>query len=159
MGNKTTSFVDQLLRYVRDRCECKFSSAHIQQPRFVCFDRSPQHITFRASLAAHQDLSTVQLVSFLEDWKATHRTVVIQEETLFVTGEECPVVVLAFDDQECSSHTPKAKTSHTPLLIGGTIAAAICTAIIFAIIVVCLLLHKRCKRYSETRVIRWAGAS
>ena len=164
-----TAFVDQLLVYIRGRCECELSSANIHQPRFMCFNGTPDRVTFRASLVAHQDWNTTQLVTFLEDWQATHGTVVIQGETLFVTGEECPVDIFELDEPECSVHTPQIPTASTqmttrtpknitptsfskpPLVLGGVIAA-ICTAAIFTIMVIvfCLLLYKRCKRYSGT---------
>ena len=167
-----TAFVDQLLEYIRGRCECEFSSAHIYQPRYICFNGTPDHVTFRASLVAHQNWNTTQLVTFLEDWQATHGTVVIQGDTLTVTREECPVDIFVLDEPECFVHTPQIPTASTqmttrtpnnitptytsfskPALVLGGVIAAICTAAIFTIIMVtifCLLLYKRCKRYSGT---------
>lgn len=154
-SDKMMRFVHQLLEYIRDRCECIFPSTHIHQQRFMCFDSSPNHVTFGASIVAYQTWNTTQLVSFLEDWKSSHRTVAIHGETLVVSGEECPVLILTFEESQfcpVEMSSPQAPPStQTPgytapsfTLIGGVSAG---TALLFMIVILVVLYM--CKKWKR----------
>lgn len=155
-SDKLMTFSNQLLDYIRDRCDCNFPSAHIHQSRFICFESSPDHITFRATIVAHPNWKATKIVPFLEEWRTSHTTVMIQGEILsVVSDEECPVAISASEESaECqiSSHThPILPYTQTPAsydsnvaLIGGSLAGIGFLLMIVAI-VVCLILklHKR----------------
>lgn len=115
---------------------------------------------------AYQTWNTTELVSFVEDWKTSHRTVTIHGETLLVSGEACPVVILAFEEPECpvemsspqatpqsppsplsispSTQIPVGYTAPNFALIGGVSAG---TAFLFmSVIIMVIYVCKKWKR-------------
>ena len=49
-------------------CRCEFNSTLLLNSHLRCFDESPQIVTFRSQLSETSQTSTVELVSYIEQW-------------------------------------------------------------------------------------------
>ena len=104
----------------------------------MCFDDNPSHVTFRTSIVAHQDWNISELVSLVEDWKVSEAEITIQEYTLLVTGEACPVKISTFEEPECSaSSTQMPINKNAALIVGVSMGTAVLLAAVI-VLVACL---------------------
>ena len=101
----------ELAVFVGQSCDCPFPPSSITTPRFTCHPPHVQHVTYRASVAVSMgQLSREGLVSALEEWPRTHRSILIQGERLSVE-EQCPVIIQSLEEEEeCEIHTPPPTT-------------------------------------------------
>lgn len=135
----------ELTDYIRNQCECGFSSSHIHQPNFRCFVNSPNHVTFRASLIAFSSYwSTDQLVNIVEDWITSRMSIAIQGKLLNV-DRDCVIVIPSLDSPECTLPVPSS--SSLTFIITG-FAVFIVMIITTLILVPCIVAVKKYRRYS-----------
>lgn len=104
---------------VEQRCQCGFTSNHITNKVFQCFDASPQAVTYRAALHGTVNIISLELISQIDHWISGGSAVSVQN-ILIRVDSSCMVTASSYSDDECTL------TSHTVgiQLVGSVTAAA-----------------------------------
>ena len=126
-------------------CDCGFNTSFISNAFLKCFnENSPQHVTYRAVLSETESATTIQLVTYIEQWIGAVQSLVVQGVSIGINNT-CPVVIVDLNSLECPEvTTPPSRTETTDsfsgvnkALIGGMIAGLlVLLAVVAAVIVI-----------------------
>ncbi len=159
---KTNDITSRLTQGLGDLCTCAFNTSLLVNPFIVCFDDSPQHVTYRAMLTGTNTLSARELAVLIEQWIESDPLVVVQSAGLGVR-DTCPVVIAALNSPECpgditnrtlstplpstttatSTAAPSVAVSVAGGVVAGVLAIVVLVLLIVVIIVVVLFLRAR----------------
>ncbi len=89
---KTDDITNSLTQGIESQCACGFNSSLVLNSFMVCFDASPNYVTYRAVLTGSESVSTIQLARLMEKWVENDPIVVVQRAGLSATNS-CPVVI------------------------------------------------------------------
>ena len=134
---------------INQLCQCGLSAERITESAFQCFENSDQQVTFRARLHGASQVTSSQLVAYLETFVAqTDSTIAVQHLCLDVDNS-CPVVINSFGDPQCTS---KTTADSTTAIIGGVVAVIVvmilAVTVIIIIIIVAFITRSRSARSS-----------
>ncbi len=155
---KTNEITSRLSQSLVDLCTCTFNFSLLVNPFIVCFDDSPQHVTYRAMLTGTNTLSARELSVLIEQWIESDLLVVVQSAGLGVI-DTCPVVIAALNSPECpedltnrtlstplpsttiatSTAAPSVAVSVVGAVAGGVVAGVLAIAVIVLLIVVIIV--------------------
>ena len=151
---KTSDITNQLYVGAEHLCGCGFNSTLFSDQFIRCFpEDSPQLVTYRAVLTGTPTLSTVELVSLVNQWIRDSRRIVVQS-TQFILSNDCPLVIADVDGPECSGDLTNRTAGETRMdysvnigavvggVVGGVLALVI-TVIFAAVVVVMVIRHRR----------------
>ena len=100
-------------------------------------------MTYRAVLAETDLTTTVELVSYIEQWDANTHSLVIQSVQLGI-NTTCPVVIAdILDSPECPAATDGEVTG---FIVGGAIVGVLFVLLIAAVVVLVVLVSVRKQR-------------
>ena len=116
-------------------CQCTLSTERITEGAFRCFENSEQQVTFRARLHGTAQVTSSQLIVYIEQWKAMDVTIAVQGVLLSV-DRACIVAVSSFSDLEC-----EVPSSVNAAIIGSVVAVAV--LLIAGIVIVVAIFLKR----------------
>ncbi len=151
--SKAEDLVSEVVRELRSRCQCEFTSDKITGGGFRCFPDSPQHITYRGTIHGTPLASTSQLLGNLEEWILSGTSISIQAQ-LLSPDATCAVVISSRDEDECrpklSSTDPSTVPSAEPSTIPTTwivigVVVAMVVGLVVMIVMVVILIHRRKK--------------
>lgn len=116
-------------------------------------------MTYRAVLSETNHSTTVELVSYIKQWIAITRSIVVQSVHLGINST-CPVVITEFDSPECPKALDRRVTSPTTtppvsgdnLVIAGAIVGILIIVIAVAVIVVIVVLVMKHRKTGPSNV-------
>ena len=125
-----------MVQNINQHCQCGLSAECITEGAFQCFENSEQQVTFRARLHGTSEVTSSQLVAYLETYFAeVDSTIAIQGVRLDV-DKSCPLVINSFSDLQCttattsdSTTTMAAQSDNTAAIIGGVVAVIVVVTI------------------------------
>ncbi len=138
----TTKFVQG----VTASCNCGFNSTFLSNAFLKCFADSPQHVTYRATLLSSSELSTSELLEYIEKWIRSTQSVIIQNLHLNLNAT-CSTVIADFNSLECPVQVPSSAMNNTAVIVGSVIATII---IILVLIVVFAVVVATTKKHRST---------
>ena len=110
---KLNDITNEVVQNINQRCECRLSAEHITDGAFQCFESSDQQVTFRARLHGTAQVTSSQLVAYLEIFVSrTDSTIAVQGLRLDV-DRSCSIVINSFGDPQCSATSPSSLTMFT----------------------------------------------
>ena len=98
--SKAEDLVSEVVRELRSRCQCEFTSDKITGGGFRCFPDSPQHVTYRGTIHGTLLASTSQLLGNLEEWVISGTPISIQAQ-LLSPDVTCGVAISSRGEDEC----------------------------------------------------------
>ncbi len=124
-SQKTDDITALLVQGVTTLCTCGFNSTFLSSAFLKCFADSPQHVTYRATLLSSSELSTSEVLEYIEKWIRSTSSVIIQNLHLNLNAT-CPTVIADFNSLECSIQPPYlSPTDNTAVITGSVIATSI----------------------------------
>ena len=107
---KLNDINNEVVQNINQRCQCGFSAECITEGAFQCFESSDQQVTFRARLHGTAQVTSSQLVAYLEIFVSrTDSTIAVQGLRLDV-DRSCFIVINSFGDPQCSATSPSSLT-------------------------------------------------
>ena len=143
-AQKTDDITATLVQGVTAVCDCGFNSTFLSNAFLKCFADSPQHVTYRATLLSSSDLSTSEVLEYIEKWIHSTPSVIIQNLNLNLNAT-CPTVIADFNSLECSVQVPFSAMENTAVIVGSVIATSIIILVlivIFAVVVTTTKKHR-----------------
>ena len=142
---KLNDITDAAVQNMNQRCQCGLGTEQITEGAFQCFENSEQQVTFRARLHGTAQVTSSQLVAYLETFvNQADSTIAVQGLRLNV-DRSCSVVINSFGDPQCSAASPSSVTlfvttsdstttvatqpDNTAAIIGGVIAVIVVVAV------------------------------
>ena len=154
-NQKAQDITTRVARGIISICGCGFNTTFITNSFLKCFyEDSPQHVTYRAMLVETDLITTVQLVSYIEQWAIATQSLVVQSVQLGI-NTTCPVVIVDLTDSpECpetiglgnqvtsptSSTHVVSSSGENGLVVGGAIVGVLLIVVVAAAVVVVLVL-------------------
>ena len=133
---KLNDIIGAVVQNTELACQCTISTERITEGAFQCFD-SEQQVTFRARLHGTARVTSSQLLTYIEQWRAGGVTIPVQGVRLSVdTG--CVVAISTFSDLECA-----VPSSVNGAIIGSVVAVAVLLIVVAAIVIVVVIFLKR----------------
>ena len=100
---KLNDITNALVQNINQLCECRFSAEHITDGAFQCFESSDQQVTFRARLHGTAQVTSSQLVAYLETFaNQADSTTAVQGLRLNV-DRSCSIVINSFGNPQCTT--------------------------------------------------------
>ena len=143
---KIEDIENTLTRNIARLCLCEFNSTPLLNSQLRCFDESPQIVTFRSQLSETSQTSTVELVSYIEQWISDSEGVIVDGMFLgFQTT--CSLVIKSLDAVEC----PRGSTPQNDNLVGivGGVMAAVLLFILVGVAIVTLIVFIKKQRTTK----------
>ena len=129
--NDITHGVVQIINQV---CQCQLSTECITDGAFQCFENSEQQqVTFRAKLHGTAQVTSSQLLAYLESFAARADSTIAVQGLRLNVDRSCPIVINSFGDPQCSGATT---AENTAAIIGGVVAVIIVVAVTVIIITI-----------------------
>ena len=139
---KLNDITHGVVQDINELCQCGLSAEHITKGAFQCFENSEQQVTFRARLHGTAQVTSSQLVAYLEIFVSqTDSTIAVQHLRLNV-DRSCPVVINTFGDPQCTSTTI---ANNTAIVSSGVVAVIVIIILAVTVIVInnnCCLCNK-----------------
>ena len=130
---KLNDITTAVVQSINQHCQCGLSAECITEGAFQCFENSEQQVTFRARLHGTAQVTSSQLLVYLETFAAqTDSTIAVQGLRLNV-DRSCPIVINSFGDPQCTTETT---TENTAAIVGGVVAVIVVIAITIIIITI-----------------------
>ena len=134
---KLNDIIGAVVQNTELACQCTFSAERITEGAFQCFENSEQQVTFRARLHGTAQVTSSQLLTYIEQWRAGSVTIPVQGVRLSVdTG--CVVAISTFSDLECV-----VPSSVNAAIIGSVVAVAVLLIVVAVIVIVVVIFLKR----------------
>ena len=154
--SKNTIVTSTLVQVVEQACECGFTRDHITEDAFQCFPESQQHATFRARLNETSQVTTLQLITYIEQWVSTEGFISIQNVRLGINNT-CSLVITDFNSPECPSlvltTTSITSAANTGAVVGavvGVLLALLVCGIAVTVIVIFVIVQRRMAHKKQT---------
>lgn len=116
---------------------------------FLCFDSSPQAITYRAELHGTRDATVAELLQDMQEWIQDGATISVQFQLLTVDST-CDVSISSFTELEC--RTESTSRPETVLIIGVTLVVIVVLVVIVIAIVPIVVTLVRRYRYNAIKL-------
>ena len=95
-------------------CQCGFNAENITDSAFQCFQSLGKQVTFQARLHGTANVTSIQLIEYIQQWISTEIHVVVQGVRVDI--DTCPVAITSFQDPHCPETTqPTSDTTQTTL--------------------------------------------
>ena len=95
-------------------CQCGFNAENITDSAFQCFQSLGKQVTFQARLHGTANVTSIQLIEYIQQWIRTEIHVVVQGVRVDI--DTCPVAITSFQDPHCPETTqPTSDTTQTTL--------------------------------------------
>ena len=83
------------------RCNCSYlADTIISNGTLLCFVESSSFVTYRAQIQGNMEVSTFQLISYIEEWLTTSAVLNVRGELLHAESI-CAVAIPSWDEPEC----------------------------------------------------------
>ena len=126
---------------VASLCRCEFNSTLLLNSHLRCFDDSPKIITFRSQLSETSQTSTVELVSYIEQWIGDSEGVIV--EGVFLGFQTiCSLVINSLDAVECPGGST-AQNDNLGGIVGGVMAVVLLFILVGVAIVTLIVFIKK----------------
>ena len=140
---KLNDITNAVVLNINQHCHCGLGAEYINEGAFQCFESSEQQVTVRARLHGTSQVTSLQLLSYLEIFVARSGSTIAVQGLRLDVDSSCPVVINYFGDPQCSvattsdSTTTGAAESDTVAIIGGVVAVIVVVAV--TVIIVALI--------------------
>ena len=138
---KNEDIGNAIAQNVAELCHCEFNSTFLLNSHLRCFDESPKIVTFRTQLSQTTQTSTVELVSYIEQWIGDSEGVDVDGVFLgFQTT--CSLVINSLDEVQCPGGYT-AQNDNQGGIVGEVIAAVLLFILVGVAIVTLLVFIKK----------------
>ena len=141
---KLTDITNEVVQNINQHCQCGLSAECITESAFQCFENSEQQVTFRARLHGTAQVTSSQLVAYLEIFVSQRDSTIAVQGLRLDVDRSCSIVINSFGDPQCTTATTSDSTTtmapqpdNTAAIIGGVVAVIIVVAV--TIIIVALI--------------------
>lgn len=126
---------DAMLEHLNSSCsECGITNNMIEIETFTCYPDSLSHIIYRGKVESISEITSVSLISYIDEWMSSGPNVsVAGVET--VVDSECLVTNLSLSEADCLSASLDQTTILSVSILGGVVAAVIFVVAILTVIV------------------------
>ena len=125
---------------VERTCSCNFT--YVFDERFICFDQSPNHVTYRAQINGTLQSPAERLLTFIQQWVASTQSISIEGVQLDI-DRTCEPAISTFNDAECT--TPSGNVDSTVGIAAGCSVAILLVIGIVIAIIVCIIWKRSVK--------------
>ena len=94
-------------------CRCGFNAENITDSAFQCFQSLGKQVTFQARLHGTANVTSIQLIEYIQQWISTEIHVVVQGVRVDI--DTCPVAITSFQDHCPETTQPTSDTTQTTL--------------------------------------------
>ena len=109
---KLSEVIAAVVQNTERLCQCGFNAENITDSAFRCFQSSEHQVTFQARLHGTANVTSIQLIEYIQQWIITEIHVVVQ--SVRVDIDTCPVAITSFQDPHCPETThPTSVTTQT----------------------------------------------
>ena len=124
---------------VASLCRCEFNSTLLSNSHLLCFEETPQIVTFRSQLSETSQTSTVELVTYIKLWTSESEGVAV--DGVFLGFQTiCFLVINSLDAVECSTQYSLIVNLGT---VGGVVAAVLLFILVGVAIVTLIVFIKK----------------
>ena len=149
---KLNDIANRVIQTIIPLCQCELSAEQITEGAFQCFEDSDQQVIFRARLRGTAQVTSSQLLVYLETFVAktdSSTTIAVQGIRLDIDSS-CPVAINSFSDPQCITVSPTPTTVATQsdnnaAIIGGVVTVIVVVAVTVIIIAIAALVTKYCR--------------
>ena len=165
---KLTDITNEVVQNINQRCQCGLSGESITEGAFQCFENSDQQVTFRARLHGTAQVTSSQLVAYLEIFVSQADSTIAVQGLRLDVDRSCSVVINSFGDPQCTTATTSDSTAASPsvttpmttldstttvaaqsdtvAIIGGVVAVIIVVAVTIIIVALIVAFVTRSRR-------------
>ena len=149
---KLTDITNEVVQNINQRCQCGLSAEGITEGAFQCFENSDQQVTFRARLHGTAQVTSSQLVAYLEIFVSQRDSTIAVQGLRLDVDRSCSVVINSFGDPQCTTATTSDSTttvaaqSDTVAIIGGVVAVIVVVAVTIIIVALIAVFVTRSRR-------------
>ena len=136
---KLNDITNAVLQNINQLCQCGLSAECITEGAFQCFENSEQQVTFRARLHGTAQVTSSQLLAYLESFAARPDSTIAVQGLRLNVDRSCPIGINSFGDPQCSAATT---AENTAAIIGGVVAVIIVVAVTVIIITIAAFIMK-----------------
>ena len=127
-----------LAENIRTLCSCQFNSSFLLRSHLLCFDQSPQIVTYRAQLSGTNQVSASALVTYIEQWINTNSDILVQKSRVSL-NTSCALVIPSFDSEECPGVTNEISLL---VIISGAAGGGVVLVAMMIFITICIRVIK-----------------
>ena len=138
-SGKLQSVLQAMQQEIEDMCQCGFSAQNILNYAFECSETNQNTVTFRGELLGTAQVTSSQLISYIEHWITVEGIVAVQGLRLRV-DRSCPVKIRLLSDSLC-------QPSDSAAVIGGVVAAVL--AVFLVTVIVCVVVFVAVRRHKR----------
>ena len=146
-SGKLQSVLQAMQQEIEDMCQCGFSAQNILNYAFECSETNQNTVTFRGELLGTAQVTSSQLISYIERWITVEGIVAVQGLRLRV-DRSCPVEIRLFSDSLCQPSDSSTSTA----VIGGVVAAIVAVLVTVIVCVVVFVAVRRHKRIDKANI-------
>ena len=139
-GSKLQSVLQALQQEIEDLCQCGFSAENILNHAFECSETNQNTVTFRGELLGTAQVTSSQLISYIERWITVEGIVAVQGLRLRV-DRSCPVEIRLLSDSLCQPNSDSAA------ILGRVVAAVL--AVLLVTVIVCVVVFVAVRRHKH----------
>jgi len=139
-SGKLQSVLQALHQEIEDLCKCGVSAENIINYALECSETNQNTVTFRGELLGTAQVTSSQLISYIERWITVEGIVAVQGLRLRV-DRSCPVEIRLLSDSLC-------QPSDSAAVIGGVVAAVL--AVLLVTVIVCVVVFVAVRRHKHT---------
>ena len=146
---KLADISTEVQEVIYKQCQCHIDTDIIDEESFACFDLVDS-VTYRARLGGTAEQNSTALISLIKDWVATGPAIKIYG-VLMKVNQNCAVIILDFNDNECTKPDGTASQSDDNALgiltVVGSLLGGISTILtLIGMIATCVsCIYKRLK--------------
>ena len=150
---KLNDIANGVIQTINRLCQCGLSAEQITEGAFQCFEDSDQQVTFRARLRGTVQVTSSQLLAYLETFvtKTDSSTTIAVQGVRLDVDSSCPVAINSFSDPQCITVSPTPTTvvpqsDNNAAIIGAVVAVIVVLVVtVVIIIVIAAFVTKYCR--------------
>ena len=138
-NDKLSDITNAVVQNINQHCQCGLSTEYITESAFQCFPNSEQQVTFRARLHGTAQVTSSQLITYLEAFVSrTDSTIAVQGLRLDVDSS-CFIAINTFGDPQCTTTTA---SDNTAAIVAGVIAVIVIVVVAVTVIIIVIAVIK-----------------
>ncbi len=124
--SKFEEIVSEIVSMLRPLCQCDFTNNGIRNGRYICYQDTPQYVTYRAEVHGIPFVSASQLIESVEEWVASGVAISVQAQSL-TPDMTCKTSISSIDEEGCSiTAGASSLTASGMAMLVGMVLGTIC---------------------------------
>lgn len=152
---KADSIKTSLMSSINDNCQnCRLTDNSIRNGQLLCFDSSPQTVTYRAEIHGSQDRTAQQILSEIDTLVSLGESIRVLSVTMSLVST-CQVQIDSFDEAKCEATSDATRVDDgglplIPIIVGGALGGVVVLAVCCIGVIAAVLVRQRRKKKAST---------